>query len=647
METPRVLIYTPTDQPSKELAPDDIFGLVRVEEINRQHTLEITTTEVLRKEMRVLTSDHTGKWHEWVVMGEDEEHSSGLKPVGTYFCVWSLQHDLALTKVDAMPGVQSPVAAQIALDAALSGTNRWSTGTVTRMTTGGASMWYKSGWEALSILVKEWGGEIDATIRVGEDGVVSRSVDLYDKMGNQDATRRFDWGSDMSSMRRKVADAPMAVRIIPRGKGEETDAGGYGRKVTIESVNDGIEWLQNDETAPLYRLPDGNGGWEYPTIIVENGSIEDPAELKAWGLSVISDYTEPKVTYESGVKQFAQAGMDVSGVSLGDATQCVDRGFSDEGLRITGRVVKMVVNELDDSDVTLTLGYLEDGIAGRLAELSKIRDTVKAMNGGTLSTADYLISLLNRLNTEINMAGGYTYVTNGQGLRTYDKAVSDPLVGREATKAVEIKGGTIRIADSKTSAGEWDWKTVFTSGHIASEMITAAQLTTGFIRSADGKSYWNLDANQLVTVDMTAVNITGTGTFTSSDGNKSLRLKTGELTAFRNGKAYTRIGISDEIDGLDRDTGRIYDLSGTSVESPENLIIRAKNLAVGDMATHKDVNLVPRTDVTAQAFTGSVRIDKAIPSGYVYGSLHFVNGILIGTNYDTVPNPFNSANNAQ
>lgn len=647
METPRVLIYTPADQPYKELAPDDVFGLVRVEEINRQHTLEITTTEVLRKEMRVLTLDHTGKWHEWVVMGEDEEHSSGLKPIGTYFCVWSLQHDLALTKVESMPGVKSPVAAQIALDAALSGTRRWGTGTVTRMTTGGASMWYKSGWEALSILVDEWGGEIDATIRVGEDGVVSRSVDLYDKMGNQTATRRFDWGQDMSSMRRRVADAPMAVRIIPRGKGEETDEGGYGRKVTIESVNDGIEWLQNDETAQLYRLPDGNGGWEYPTVIVENGAIEDPAELKAWGLSVIGDYTEPKVTYESSVKQFAQAGMDVSGVSLGDATQCVDRGFSEEGIRITGRVIKMEVNELDDSDVKLTLGYLDDGIAGRLAELSKIRDTVKAMNGGTLSTADYLISLLNRLNAEVNMAGGYTYVTNGQGLRTYDKAVSDPLVGSEATKVVEVKGGTIRIADSKTPAGEWEWKTVFASGRIASEMITAAQITTGFIRSADGRSYWDLDANQLVTVDMAAANITGTGTFTSSDGVKSLRLKTGELTAFRNGKMYTRIGVSDDVKGIKPDTGTVYDLSGTNIESPENLILRAKRVAVGDMATHKDVNLVPRTDVTAQAFTGSVRINKVVPDGYAYGSLHFVNGIFIGTNYDKVPNPFNSANNAQ
>ena len=494
-EMPRVLIFDHADQPLMELAAADVFGLVRTEKINGEHSLQVTTTTILQKEMRILTCDMTGKWREWVVTGEDQDHTSGLSAIGTYYCTWSLQHDLALTKVDTMPGVQEPVAASVALEAALGGTARWTVGTVTRATYGGASMWYKSGWEALSIVVETWGGEVDATIEVGTSGVVSRSVDLYDMMGEQTAKRRFDWSYDLKGIKRNVDDAPVAVRIIPRGKGEETDNGGYGRKITIESVNDGVEWLQNDDVAELYRLPDGNGGWEYPTVIAENGSIEEPQALKEWGLSVIEDYTVPRVTYSGEVMQLAQAGMDPQGIDLGDATQCVDRGFCDEGLRVSGRVVAMVVNELDRSDISLTIGYLASTLSDKFRNVSKIAATVSDMNGGTFTTADYLNALLTRLNGEINATGGYTYIVQGSGIRTYDVAVSDPLVGAEATKVVEIKGGTVRIADSRTAQGEWDWRSVFEAGRIATDMVVGGQIQTGYIRNADGSFYVDLDGH--------------------------------------------------------------------------------------------------------------------------------------------------------
>lgn len=479
-----------------EIAPADVFALVRTEQINGEHSLEITTSVELPKETRLLTQDETGKWREWVVMGEDAEHASGRRPIGTYYAVWSLQHDMAVTTVDAMPGTQTPVVAALALDAALGGTDRWVRGTVTQTTTGGASMWYKSGWEALSTVVEVWGGELDATIEVSQTKVTGRKVNLYSKMGDQTARRRFDWGHDLTGIRRKVEEAPMAVRIIPRGKGEETDSGGYGRKIDITSVNGGVEYLQNDETAPLYRLSNGQGGWEYPTVVVENGDMETPADLKQWARGVLEDYTTPRVTYDGDVLQLARAGLNPYGVGLGDAIQCVDRGFSEEGLRIRGRVVAMKVNELDENDVKLTIGYIEQGIAKRLKGIARIEQAVANMNGGTFTTADYLNSLLKRLNGEINATGGYTYITEGQGIRTYDKAVTDPLVGAEADKVTEIKGGTVRIADSRTSQGEWNWRTVFVSGHIAADMVTAAQLTAGYIGSPSG-NFWDLDTGEL------------------------------------------------------------------------------------------------------------------------------------------------------
>ena len=78
--------------------------------------------------------------------------------MGTYYCVWSLQHDLAGTRVSRMPGVQEPVAAAVALEAALSGTARWSAGTVTNTNVGGASMYDTDGWSAMATLADLVGG---------------------------------------------------------------------------------------------------------------------------------------------------------------------------------------------------------------------------------------------------------------------------------------------------------------------------------------------------------------------------------------------------------------------------------------------------------------------------------------------------------
>ena len=170
----RVIRVGRDDSLLEEISPNDVFALVRTEQINGEHSLEITTSVVLPKETRLLTRGDDGRWREWVVMGEDAEHSSGRSPIGTYYAVWSLQHDMAVTTVDKMPGTQTPVRAALALDDAISGTERWARGTVTQTTTGGASMWYKSGWEALSIVVDVWGGELDATIEVDAEGITGR-----------------------------------------------------------------------------------------------------------------------------------------------------------------------------------------------------------------------------------------------------------------------------------------------------------------------------------------------------------------------------------------------------------------------------------------------------------------------------------------
>lgn len=499
MGMPRVLAFSHEDAFLFDLDPRQVIALDAVETINGENSLTLVSTQQLEKGTRLLHQDARGYWHEYVVIGATDSRYGDLV-AREHYCVWSLQYDLSGTFVSGMPGTQAPVQARVALETVLSGTDRWTIGTVTNLTTAGASMYRRGGWDAMGVLLKTWGGELQATIEVSLGGVVSRSVDLLTHVGAETATRRFDYGHDVTGITRTVEDGAWPCRIIPLGKGEETDGGGYGRRVTIESVNGGVLWLQDDTVAPLVRVPDGNGGWEYPTQVVVQDSIETPAALKAWATEYIGEHTRPRVTYQVDLAQHAQAGTDPHGVSLGDEVVVVDRTFGTDGLAIEARAVGIRRSLLDPSDATLTVGNARQSLAG---QLSSIAATVARLSEQSATTAEYqataayLSELLTRLNTEANATGGYTYITEGQGIRTYDTAVSDPLVGAEASAVVEVKGGTIRIANSRTAGGDWEWKSVFTSGHVAAELVTAANLVAGHIGNPTDDFYIDLDNHVL------------------------------------------------------------------------------------------------------------------------------------------------------
>lgn len=528
VDMPRVLVYDRLDQYLCDIDPQQVLEMPYTEAINGEHSLTIRTTQKLEKTNRLLLQDGTGEWHEYVVLGIDDTHAES-----EYYCVWSLEYDLSGTFINGpydcgvVPGHASvPQLPRRAMEVSLGDTTRWVIGTITVTTMAAASFYRRSGWEGLQTVLERWGGELHASIGVDSTGVISRAVDLLAHEGTEEPTRRFDYGHDVTGITRTISDDVWPCRIVPLGKSSETEAGGYTRRPSIESVNGGILWLQDDDAVPLVRVMNPQGEWEYPTSIIRNDTYEDPAALKEWALENISDYTRPKVSYTATVAQFARAGLNPHGVRLGDEIIVVDRKFRDEGLRISARVLKIKGDLLDASRTQLTIGNALPTLGGQLKGIASQVDTVAEEIARTTdweTTAGYLSNLLGRLNTEANMTGGYTYITQGEGLRTYDTPVSDPLVGAEASKVVEVKGGNIRIADSRTSGGDWDWRTLLVSGHIAADLVTAARLTAGFIGNAEG-SCWDLDSGDFVReVTVPVLSDKDSFTYTSTHTNDNTR----------------------------------------------------------------------------------------------------------------------------
>ncbi len=508
--TDRVIVYNRDATYAFELTPDEQRSRRRIEEINGEHSLTIRTTRRLTEGMRLITQDDTGKVREHVVYKPDEGHHEGKYAIGTYLCMWSLQYDLmgAYAKDHAEPGMGSACTSRNAVIAALDGQSLWSVGTCDAPSVAagkGCVMIGVSAWERLSLAVRHWHGEVDAEIVMDDTRVVSRKVNFIAHLGSSEVTRRFDWGEDLTNISRTPDPGPYYCRIVPLGRGQreyaEDDETEFDWPLDIsEETPDGRVYIEDSESAQVFRtkLPDGT--WHYPTKVVHYDE-DDPELLLNAAMEDLHNHTRPGASYEASVLQFARAGMDVKGVQLGDNTQCVDFGFNpDAGLTLEGRITRLEVEELaPETETILTIGDLAPNFAQTMQELvsrqtASISDGIKRVEGG--GTIAYVEGLLDAINAQIAADGGYTYLVGGQGSITYDRAVANPLIGTEATQVTQMKGGSLRFANSKKPAfsgiNDWNWATVITPEGYLGLAATIAAITTGYIGSS-GDTYIDLD----------------------------------------------------------------------------------------------------------------------------------------------------------
>lgn len=372
---PRVIIANNEGATVQELSPDQVIGLTARDEINGEHSLTLVTTETLEKQQRVLVkvpNKTSNPWREFVINGVEESHEDAGLFINTYYCVESWQYELATTILKTMPGVKTPATATAALTAALAG-SRWSVGTVEPTTRAGASFYYKSGYEALSLVVENWGGEVEPVVTFDYAGVSQRTINLKNQIGSAETVAVFDYGRNVKGISRIVEDGFYTCRITPRGAAIESDNNAYGRKIDITSVEpQGREWIQDNEVVSLVRIPNGSG-YIYPNQVVEYEGIDDPQTLYNRALADLQDYTRPRVSYEIealALYEEISGATEVISVELGDTVQVIDYDFSDGGLRQQGRVAAIIADYLNVRNNVCTVGVGGAGLPGQFKQLS-------------------------------------------------------------------------------------------------------------------------------------------------------------------------------------------------------------------------------------------------------------------------------------
>lgn len=412
----RFILFDRGGVPLGDLDMNSVISRNVVREINGENTLTLETYTLLPVGTRVLWRDFDGEWRENVVTKPDELHESGRSAIGTYVLPWSLYSDLDDSDgselwASAEDGTLDPISAVSALQICLSDQSMWAPDTSTGDghtdvgTEGACSLYDAQVWDYLCEVVGEFGGEVEAVIGVGAQGVTSRMVRLRKHLGREDAVRRFDWARDLTSIHRTPDEGPYFCGIKPRGGSVKTDEDGVDAtyRVGIEDepadADEDQGWyheanspyLCDTEAMLAFRRTDGNGGWYYPMRVVnyevtETSSGPDAEELMLKAIDDVHDYTHPKVRYEASVLAFEQAGMDIMLPRLGDEVQCVDRGFNpDAPLRVQGRITRMEYDPCDPYwTMQLTIGDLGQSAA----------DTIRGLSAGTLAKIERRVAVV-------------------------------------------------------------------------------------------------------------------------------------------------------------------------------------------------------------------------------------------------------------
>lgn len=463
----------------------DIFDPEDEESLNADSTLTFSTFyKNIEKGYRILYQDRLNEWHEYIIQSIKTKHNSSDDIFLEVYAENSFYETLGDYIEDKRPRNST---ATNALSEALA-TSRWEVGVVENLGLNTTSFYRCSVKDAVqNKIVKVWDGEFSTSIKVEGNKIVSRKVNIHKKRGD-DHGKRFVYGKDIHEIEKVVNEEDIITALYGFGKGEEIEeTGGHGRRIDFADINNGKKYVENNAARLKYGR-NSDKGKVHVFGKIEFDDITDKRELLAKTKEELEKASTPKITYNATVEDLAKYGFEYEGVKLGDTVTIIDEEL---GLRLKARVIKLVKN-LDDSNADkITLGNFVETTNDLFIEAyKKINDfrnkeaiwdsASKKIQDGI--DAEFLNNVIDKLNTEINNSGGYVYISkDGKGIITYDKPLD-----QNPTKAIQLMGGSIRIANKKKSDGTWDWRSFGTGdGFVADEIIT------GILKGGNVK--WNLN----------------------------------------------------------------------------------------------------------------------------------------------------------
>lgn len=466
---------------------------IRTRATDGTDTLDITTIGEINKDERIVFKDSMGRWAEYLCQSTQTARAAGM-PVTVAYCTGGIA-ELSRTYIEDKRNRNAN--AKACLAKALEGT-RWTVGTVeTGTITGTAdlSFYHCTVLEAVQKTADTYGLEVQTEYQPDPTGnrIGQRIIHLLEHRGSTNTTKRFEYGKDLTQIKRDIDAGDVITRLYGWGKGiEQTNeegepTGGYGRKISFADVNNGKPYIQDDQALANWGIVGADGTKHHSEASVDFPDCEDPKELLNLTKAALKTRTTPVVSYTADVTALGQAGYDPEGTDVGDSVQIIDTSFATP-LRLEGRILQIeedLAGSLAETKITLgniRQSYTQRRVAQQQA-LDKLVSNSGAWNSAAGGTGPYMKDLIDRINQIMNATGGYTYLKPGQGIYVYDKPED-----QNPTQCIHIGGGYWRIADHKKPNGDWDFRALANGKGIFADTVF-----TGRLSDAAGLNYWDMD----------------------------------------------------------------------------------------------------------------------------------------------------------
>lgn len=487
----------------------DFVNLVFDDELGALDYIEFQTIDAtLQKGDYLLWKDDFGKWHEHIVRSVTRTHDEGAVLQSIYAINSISELNLSYIEERNSYGFSNSTA----FTRLLEGT-RWTPGTIEDLGIKDIKFYHETVYDGIADIISKWGGELSTDITVGTKGVTERRVN-HQKARGADNGLLFTYGFDAKNIIRTVDTDDVYTRLHVFGKGEANygDSGEdptYGRRITFKDINDGKDYVEDAEAMALWGVEGPKGRQHSEGVYIVN-DCEDPVELLELGKARLDELKQPRVSYSADVVILADAGMDFKNAQTGDVCRIRDKELDE---RLVGRITHVKRYLTGESPTEITLGNvtrtIRDVIKDMQVTLTDLSEKSTWWDGAVGGDPSWLQGVMGEINQMMNATGGYAYWQEGEGITVYDKPID-----QNPTMCIQLSGAGFRIANSKTSSGEWDFHTFGTG-----DGFTADLLNVGTIRG--GANYWNLDTGEI---------LFKTGGIYDSAGKNYWNLDTGEFS---------------------------------------------------------------------------------------------------------------------
>lgn len=260
-----------------------------------------------------------------------------------------------------------------------------------------------------SKLVESLGGYIDITPGENGDRVINWISD-YPYL----STQSIEFGENLLDFVKTNDADTIATAIIPLGAKIQTENSDVELepRVTIESVNDGIDYIYDENAVNKY-------GWIFQSQIWDD--VTTPANLLARGKSYLNEIINLNISIELSAIDLADLNKDINAFMLGDYIQVTS---PPHGINSKYLLTKHSIDLLHPENNKITLGYtfssFTDKTLGNSNTGKDLKEKVETIENNYVSNniltneVESLTSMINQVSDSITMGVLQEYATNDQ-----------------------------------------------------------------------------------------------------------------------------------------------------------------------------------------------------------------------------------------